>query len=563
MGEMNYSYLDHHFGRFMADRSQLSGELKDRFQELIANLSATLGAGHSCIPVSPEESTLLQKVPFVSDGGQSPLILYNNRLYLHRYFTYEKKLATTLKSVAQLPRMEGESSELLDSLFTPVAGEIDYQRKAAEFALQSRLTIISGGPGTGKTSTVVKILALLVDVAGSPLQIALAAPTGKAAMRLTESIRKSLALIRLPAAVEKAIPTEAQTLHRLLGARGGGTEFQHSSENRMGWDLVVVDEASMVDLALMAKLVDSLKPGSSLILLGDKDQLTSVESGAVFSDLISGLPECSVELQKSYRFDDNIKDLAASINDGDYEQGWRLLENKARDNISLLTDNFLELIAERYKNYMELVHNLSSEARANPQNHADQIRPLFQALNSFKVLCAVHSGKRGATTINQEVERRLVRMGFDCQPSRWYHGRPVLVTRNDYSVQLFNGDVGICLSSESQSGEAEQAGAKVWFEGSGNSIRGYSPFRLPQSETVYAMTIHKSQGSEFDEVVVVLPDQESRVLSRQLIYTAVTRARKSVYLTTNYDVFQFGVATSIKRHSGLAEMLICSEGLLL
>jgi exodeoxyribonuclease V alpha subunit len=289
----------------------------------------------------------------------------------------------------------------------------------------------------------------------------------------------------------------------------------------------------------MSKLVDALKPGAKLLLLGDKDQLASVESGAVLGDFIQSLPDNTVELKKTYRFDDNIKSLAESINNGDSEKAWALLENANAHNITILRSDLIEYIGKQYAQYMQEVYR-------SPE---PDVKKIFAVFNSFQVLCGVHYGNRGVEGINRRVESSLARWGFDCRSDSWYPGRPVLITRNDYSLDLYNGDIGICLP------DLAEGTVKVWFERSDGGLRGYSPYRLPSCETVFAMTIHKSQGSEFDEVVVVLPDEDNRILSRELIYTAVTRAKKTVKLVTEQQVFTQALSRNIERFSGLADLL--------
>lgn len=539
MNEQGYNLLDIHFSRFLADRAGLSGADKDRFQQLVRTLTSSHEAGHSCLLVSKADARLLETLPLVSAGGQTPLVLHNSKLYLHRYFHYETRLAEQISVMAAVSLPLQVKDTLLDSFFEVSDTGTDWQKEAAKVALQKALTIICGGPGTGKTTTVVKILALLLLATDHMPDVALAAPTGKAAMRLSESIGSSLDKMELPEKIRAAIPTQAKTLHRLLGFRRNSPQFRHNRQNPMGWDVVVVDEASMVDLAMMSKLVDALKPGARLLLLGDKDQLASVESGAVLGDFIKSLHENTVELQKTYRFDDNIKQLAESINTGDSEGAWQLLSDQHAKNVSVLPLDFLGYIGKQYAEFMEEVYR-------HPE---PDVRKIFAAFNSFQVLCGVHYGNRGVEGINRRVELSLARRGFHCQPDSWYPGRPVLITRNDYSLDLFNGDIGICLP------DSNEGSVKVWFERADGGLRSYSPYRLPRCETVFAMTIHKSQGSEFDEVVVVLTDEDNRILSRELIYTAITRAKKSVKLVTERQVFDQALSRNIQRFSGLADQL--------
>ncbi len=544
MSDQPFSSLDSHFAGFLADRSGLAGAAKERFRELAGRVSGALLAGHSCLPLSASDQEFLAANHLVSDGGRTPLVLHNGRLYLHRYYHYETRLAAQIRAMATITFAPGMAEPLFATYFTKDESTIDWQKEAAKVAVGKALTIICGGPGTGKTTTVVKILAILLQTAegGRLPEVALAAPTGKAAMRLSESVGSSMQRLDLPENIRKALPTTASTLHRLLGVRRNSPQFRHNRENPMAWDVVVVDEASMVDLAMMSKLVDGLKAGARLILLGDKDQLASVESGAVLGDFIGSLPANTVELQKTYRFDTNIKELAAAINGADSDTAWDLLAAPARANITLHAADsidFIDSIAEQYARFMAAVNR--------PRNH--DLREIFHLFNSFRVLCGVHYGNRGVDTINRRVELSLARRGFFCRSDTWYPGRPVLITRNDYGLDLYNGDIGICLP------DRDSGDLQVWFERADGSLRGYSPHRLPRCETVFAMTIHKSQGSEFDEVVVILPEEDNRILSRELIYTAVTRAKKSVRLVAEKQVLRLALSRNIVRFSGLADLL--------
>ena len=537
--DQQYSLLDIYFAGFLAARSGLAGQEKLTFENLVRDLSASLAAGHSCLPVDRQEQGLLAGTGLVSAGGLSPLVLFHDRLYLHRYFTYEARLAAQIMVLAQQTYPVPDGGALLDACFGPETDEVDWQKKAAETAMHKAFCIISGGPGTGKTSTVVRIIGLLLQANGCDLQVALAAPTGKAAMRLRQSVGDSLESLPFPEPILTAIPSEARTLHRLLGARGNSPHFRHTGENPLPWDVVVVDEASMVDLAMMSKLVDALKPGSRLLLLGDKDQLASVESGAVLIDLVRALPENTVELRKTYRFNAAIKDLAQAVNRGEGEAAWRLLAGPPSKDVGLVDAPLEQFVGDRYGLYMEQVGRCGEVG----------YEQVFAAFNGFRVLCAVRRGERGVEGINAGVEQYLAQQGCDCLSRVWYPGRPVLITRNDYSLNLSNGDIGICLP------DPRDGSLKVWFEQPDGTFKTCLPYRLPHCETAYALTIHKCQGSEFDEVLVVLPREENRILSRELIYTAVTRARKRVLLAASKDILDQALAGKIERFSGLQEML--------
>ena len=540
MVALRHGSLDDYFSEFLAARSDLSGIAREDFRELVVRVVRALDEGHSCLPLSGEERTVLRTNPLVSDGAATPLVVYKQRLYLQRYFRYERRLAEQIKEMAAITFLPADDETLLSSYFPCLDAEIDRQKEAAELALRRALTILCGGPGTGKTTTIVKILAILLQTAGErPPTVALAAPTGKAAMRLNEAVGRSLNGLTLPERVRQAMPTTAFTLHRLLGARQGSPQFRHNRENPLAWDIIVVDEASMVDLAMMSKLVDAVKPGTRLILLGDKDQLASVESGAVLGDLLGSLPENTVELKKTYRFETGIKQLAEAVNAGDTAAAWDLLTLRQTVGVTLLSTGMIDFISNAYCPFLEAVQ------------HSDKVdrREIFRLFNRFRVLCALHYGNRGVDFINLQVESALGRRGFPCRPGLWYAGRPVMINRNDYGLDLYNGDIGICLPNP------ENGHLQVWFERADGRMRCYLPSRLPSCETVFAMTIHKSQGSEFEEVLVVLPEEDHRILSRQLIYTAITRAKKVVRLTAEREVLCSALSRNIERVGGLADML--------
>jgi len=588
-----FSALDLQFGRFMAGKSGLTGATGDCFELLINRLSAALADGHSCLPLTSEEEQLLGGVDtaLLSRDITTPLVLWHNRLYLQRYFRYEMRLAEQLKALAKTRYAGPECRAEVDSCFgkrPETDSETDWQRRAAEMALKQPLTLISGGPGTGKTSTVARILGLFLLTLGPDLQIALAAPTGKAAMRLRESIAASLASLPFPEAISQKIPTSASTLHRLLGVHRHSPHFRHNHANPLPWDVVVVDEASMVDLAMMSKLVDALKPGARLVLLGDKDQLASVESGAVLADCIQALPDNTVTLQKSYRFNREISAFARAVNENDSASAWAMLnrENQQSGAVSLLREPMLDFIGTRYARYMQEAMGLQGE---------DDIRQLFQCLNRFRVLCATRRGPGGVEDINRRVEQDLAARGFPCQPggrasavpgsrdtgasmpggptsaipgSRntgasmpggWYPGRPVMILENDYGLNLFNGDIGICLPDRTSLSGPDPGTFKVWFEREDGILKGYQPYRLPPCETVFAMTIHKSQGSEFGEVLVVLPAIDTPLLTRELIYTAVTRAKTKALIAGDQTTFCAAVNRAVSRSGGLHAMLTGSK----
>jgi exodeoxyribonuclease V alpha subunit len=512
------------------------------------------------------------------DGDFTPLILEHGRVYLARYQAYERQLAEQLlRRAADLPVVdEAQLSESLTRLFAfnslSQAGQQqpDWQRLAAAQAVRRKLAVISGGPGTGKTTTVVRLLAALLEQPGAAsLAIGLAAPTGKAAARMAEAIRNAKAALAVSEAIKAALPDEARTLHRLLGSRGDSPQVRHHAANPLALDVLVVDEASMVDLALMAKLLDALPPSARLILLGDKDQLCAVEAGAVFAELCEGrgfdaqaaselqritgqqvpvsqpdsqLGDAVVLLTHSHRFagDSGIGELARRINAGDVSGTLSLLKEKRSDlawNAAPTPNDLLERLDQGYAPYLAAAKSTDPAAA-------------FAAFNAFRALCAQREGSWGVAGINEALEARIKRRSQVPSRERWYVGRPVMVRQNDYALGLFNGDIGICLQTE--------YGLRVFFEGGGSGEDGYRPFapaRLPSHDSAFAMTVHKSQGSEFSEVLLVLPEQPSPLLSRSLFYTGITRAKHKVEIWALPPRLSEAVATRAERAAGLAERL--------
>lgn len=540
MHEFKYSLLDQHFSRFMVERSGLSSKLREQFKSIVQDLSAALADGHSCLRINPEDTGLLLESPLVSTDSRTPFVIFEQYLYLNRYYQYEFQLAVKVREMSCQIFPAENYQQALDRLFGEegVQGP-DLQQLSACVALERSFSIISGGPGTGKTSTVVKIIALLLDVYGEDMKVALAAPTGKAAMRLRQSIEENRKK-HLPADMSVHVPSEVMTLHRLLGVKNFSPSFRHNRDNPLEYDIVIVDEASMVDLALMSKLAEALKPGTRLVLLGDKDQLASVESGSVLSDLIAALPENTTILQKSYRFDHVISEFSRLINKGNSSEAWMLLNAAESENVSLTSLSAIDSVGQRYETYM---------AKAVSYNRDLDYGSLFDSFNKFQILCALRNGDRGVEEMNRKVEKYLVSRGYESPSGEFYQGRPVMVTRNDYSLDLYNGDIGICLADR-------EGQLKVYFQQPDGSIMGVLPNRLPLCETVFAMTIHKSQGSEFNNILVVLPDCANRVLSRELVYTAVTRARKRVEIMVEQEVFELSIQRRVERYSGLKKMLM-------
>ena len=538
--------------------------------------------------VCPELSVWTEKLRCSAVVGKPgdfrPLILdENNRLYLYRYWEYEKKLADSILERAQNDILDINVVALQESmtrLFPGCRGkDIDWQAVAALTAALKRFCVISGGPGTGKTYTVAKILALLLEQRPQlKLDIFLSAPTGKAAARLSESIKKAKETLACRPEVINAIPTEAYTIHRMLKTIPGSPYFVHNEDNLLTADVVVVDEASMVDLALMSKLVAAVPMNARLILIGDKDQLASVEAGSVLGDICnrnnvhgfsenvrkkyqdiirkkldvaidsskdrSVLQDAIVVLKTSFRFDDQspIGALSRSVNEGDADKVLDLLKTQQVQINRQVTHDARELAGRLSKKLLDGgAEYLVSE---DPHN-------AFEQFNRFKILCAVNSGPFGVHAVNRLAEQILRREGLIQTDREWYRGRPILVTRNDYNLSLYNGDMGITLPVPGSGSRDLQ----VYFAGSSGQLRRFPVYRLPEHETVYAMTVHKSQGSEFEDVVLILPDRDYPLLTRELFYTAITRARQSISVWGTEDVICNTLKRKIERTSGLWDAL--------
>ncbi len=558
----SFSRLDVAFGRFLSRRTGFDPVQKQAFETIVMTASYEQNQGHSCIQINDEARELLFASGLVEtnptdQSSPLPLVIEQNRLYLHRYWNYENRLAMQIKAMNQAEANGNRPvavTELLLDRYFDVSDETDDQREAAKMAARQSFCIITGGPGTGKTFTVVKILALLQELAEQPLHIALAAPTGKAAMRLQESIGFSKTKLPCSDAIKNRIPETVTTLHRLLGAMPPSPYFRHHAGKPLVHDLVVVDEASMVDLALMSKLLDALKPGARLILLGDKDQLASVESGAVLADLAVAetLQSNVYTLKKSHRFGGVIKELAEAVNRQQDELAWQILSNGGSGAVQCLDADLVDYVVAQQAEYLQLIKAGAGFER------------IFQAFSRFQVLCSNRQGKNSVADINYRVEQKLAEQNRIALSGLWYPGRPVMVTQNNPALHLYNGDIGICMQDNvgaglvpAQSGQpqgiAPTGKLMVYFQRADGSVKKYLPARVPHCETVFAMTIHKSQGSEFEEVLIVLPEAINPVLTKELLYTAITRAKQTIKLVAGEAVFTATVRQKIDRVTGLVD----------
>jgi exodeoxyribonuclease V alpha subunit len=604
-----FSRINIHFARFIAD---LCGDGDPDIFLAAALVSRAAENGDVCIDlhdsaervilenqngndglICPKLDRWLEKIgaaPVTGRPGQrKPLILdTRNRLYLYRNWEYENILADDIKSRANDETSDLDIKNLIRSiikLYPKEKGGIpDWQKIAAVTALLKKICIITGGPGTGKTFTITKIMALLIEQ-GFPNnpKIFLAAPTGKAATRLQESIRQAIPELNCSDNIKNAIPIDVKTIHRMLRPKLNSPYFHYNRKNTLPADMVIVDEASMVDLALMSKLVQAIPMNARLVLIGDKDQLASVEAGSVLGDICDrdnlhgfsrefckqilqianedlstvidkpsscpGLQDCIVVLRISHRFtaDSGIGGLSRAVNRGNADKVFQLIEDAPDPSIVWHemgnAPEFFNLLAQRliegYREYLSSADPLSA----------------LEWLSRFKILCALRIGPFGATAINRLAEQVLSQHGliqFDLNYSNpWYGGRPILITRNDYNLGLFNGDIGVTLPDA----DASSAALYVFFPAADGGFRRYAIHRLPEHETVFAMTVHKSQGSEFDEVGLILPNKDYPVLTRELVYTGLTRAKKKFTVWAHESVLRNTISRRINRISGLREAL--------
>lgn len=598
--------------KFVAKQSLESvRQLLLNYPQLIRNADA--------VDVDTVDTDTRNTVPEAQEHGiqSTPFVLAGTRLYLQRYWRYEQQIkafiahcqvqdAKRLQQAIALGRAGIEQQQVqttLDILFADSEAKPDWQRIACALATTSSFAVITGGPGTGKTTTVVKLLLLLQQLAGDkPIHIELAAPTGKAAARLTQSIAGTIAklsgradLVGLP---WQSVQLQAQTIHRLLGTVPGRQAYRHHQGRPLPLDVLVVDEASMVDVELMSALLQALPAHARLILLGDKDQLASVEAGAILGELckeaqfggysevtaarltaLSGqampaafvqpnagaLEQHIVMLRTSHRFaaTSAIGQLAAAVNAGNERQVQQLFAAMHSPDPSTAPLEVSEsaqalaylsplqqprwltelVLGSLQQGLWPLFHQLQ-----HPLHSADeQATALLALLGQFQILCAVRQGPFGVEHINQQIEQLLRQHRLIARQEAWYAGRPVMISQNDYSTGLMNGDIGICVSVS----EGGRELLKVAFA-SAEGIRWFLPSRLPALETVFAMTVHKSQGSEFSHAALILPDLINPVLTRELLYTGITRAaQRFTLVASDLRVMYRAMLQPTERRGGL------------
>jgi len=594
-----YEALDNQLSDLMHELNGDSGDGKNQIlKHCTLEISQHTREGQIAISCNPTQQTELLNTHVVGEAGDyKPLILDDGYLYLRRYWQYQQQLADQIKSRLDIEDIDEEwAKQHLDHYFPSNedgtdTGETNWQKLAAERALHNQFLIVSGGPGTGKTTTITRILAILIEQniqrgassQTSPkngdiielsvsknetasslkkggggqdnthFKVLLAAPTGKASIRMLDAISEAQKKLNLDDAVQSQMPTQASTIHKLLGFIPEKVSFKHNRNNPLDADVVLIDEASMIDIAMMSKLIEAVPRHAKLILIGDKDQLSSVETGSVFADMCEGLSghPFIVTLQKNWRFseDSNIGQLAKAANQGDSKTLLTLLRDEAKSDCKLLapsiiTGNLIPTeLTSPWDNYFEVLNNPNAS-----------ITEIFEAFNQYRILCALRRGLNGSTIMSSRIESALEKQGrikaknTFSQTQNWYHGRPVMITQNSYSKGLFNGDTGITLIRNEE--------VKVYFpDTEEGTFKSLASVRLPAFETTWAMTIHKSQGSEFNNVTLILPHEVMPLLTRQLIYTGITRAKENVSIVASEAVLNAGVKTEMVRATRISHKL--------
>ncbi len=568
-------------------------------------VSKRLAEGNICVHLDelnlvPDELICLEKYrsitcknhlpnePLVTTvaGEKQPFVFHNNRLYLQRYFAYESSILASIQSCIANEKKQRQqrlqqlitykdfirSLSITDPGTTLTAEEkIDWQQTAAIVGVLNNFTIITGGPGTGKTTTVARMLAILFTIDPN-FKVALAAPTGKAAVRMAESLKSSKIDVDI-AIIQKFKTLVPTTIHRLLKHLPDSPYFKHDQTNPLPYDLVIVDEASMIDVALFSKLLAAIGPDTRIILLGDKDQLASVEAGSLLGDLCQTQPRMNMLSAENVEFintfipgidqqitstyieatgnilNEHIIELKRSRRftaDGGIGKFSKAIIHGRLDAIEVFVDKNEDSEVTIDTRYDEDLFNSFVTGYENYIIEKD-ISNALEKLNQLRVLCAVREGPQGLKAVNKKIETILVKKGLVENNIEFYNNRPIIVTRNYPELKLFNGDVGIIRPDTSGS-------LKAWFEDSDKNLRAVLPGYITSAETVFAMTIHKSQGSEYDKVLVMLPySADQPLLTRELLYTAITRAKKTVLLQASKEVILYTANRNVQRASGIME----------
>lgn len=572
--------IDRHLAALLGQESTL-------VRGVVALVSRSLRLGHSCLPLGaiahtelmaetgesvirfPSTAELarelearnamtLERAPADRGIEATPLVLDGERLYLRRYFEHECRVARGIERLARnLPEADGlDGKTKADSYFADSSESDDPQRNAVLRTLNQRVSLITGGPGTGKTTTVVRVLALSIERAlreGKELKIGLLAPTGKAAERLLRATANAASRLQLEEAIRVRLPSEAKTIHRALGVIAGRrTRFRRTRAEPLAFDLVIVDEASMVDLALMSRLMDALKDGARLVLLGDADQLASVDAGSVLSELTRAAQQLETQmsrlsfgastLTRGYRFSGApaIMSLATGFRLGDSKLIGQALD-EGGGGVTFVDPSGHGSWTEGLEAKKWL------EERVRESLRVKSVEEALAALERFQVLCSLRGGPSGTGAVNDRVRSIATGSQSNRAQGRNYRGRRILIVENDPGVGLYNGDIGIVWPSE--------GGALLaHFVGESGRIRRFSLAELPAHEDAFAITIHKSQGSEYDEILLLIHSEgATELLTRELLYTGVTRARRNVTLVASRSVLFETAERRIERHSGLAE----------
>ena len=532
--------------------TRIAGKETEISEALLTILHEALMDGSSCVSsveLGEENAALPESLVLGPPDAGKPLVLApEGNLYFRRYFEYEQSLAASIMLRANSTYEKSFSPSVEQALRNYFWNKDEDrvredQMAAARLAMTRGLSVVTGGPGTGKTYLAVGVIAGLLE-SDPNLRVALAAPTGKAAQRLRESIENNLAKFPLKDEVKNRFPHDAKTIHRLLRPKFPSIQFRRNADRPLGADLVVVDESSMIDLPLMAKLFEAIKPDARILLLGDADQLAPVEAGAPFASIANYFSKESTQdafakLTKVSRFKE----------DSSIHQFCRLVQNsQSADAISFLetgekTD--FRWHQETQEKHLAAIAALVKEGYGGLRQ-SNSPEEAMAGFLGFQILCATNHGPLGVNALNKWTEKTL---GFEELAQRQkgrYSGLPILIESNDYSLHLFNGDFGVLFSPS-----GKPADLLAWFPREDGSLRSVSPARLPRHRPAYAMTIHRSQGSEYKEIAVVLPDRESEILNRNLLYVAVSRASKKVDLFASQDILAKAIETPARLGSGL------------